>query len=262
MSRVHDNECFICLEDATDTSLRCEGCTVTIHAECLERDVQHRYGVLGYVTAYKCPIGHVMDTADRTRRHQHWQWFIVVLVACLVVGFALGEIHIRVKEKNKVDWHLDRVYRVPQWGKVELNTHVDGVVSVGNGGTGYTVGDMLYASGGTQKLTEVPYTVGEGFIVKNDDEASIQVGYLRSPGGTGPFIVTSPDGSGKKPRICPTCTELNYDCVPENHIHDTACPIVPQTCLIVSCANYCREIYGANASGLCHTALFTCVCTI
>jgi hypothetical protein len=50
------------------------------------------------------------------------------------------------------------IFTAPLWGKVGLATHVSGVLATVNGGTGqssYTIGDLLYASGGAA-LSKLP----------------------------------------------------------------------------------------------------------
>lgn len=50
------------------------------------------------------------------------------------------------------------IFTASLWGKVGLTTHVSGVLEPSNGGTGqssYTIGDLLYASGGTS-LSKLP----------------------------------------------------------------------------------------------------------
>lgn len=58
---------------------------------------------------------------------------------------------------------------------------------------------------------------------------------------------------------CPTCTDLNYDCVPEGYSFD-ACPIPASSCPIVSCQSHCEGLLGSAATGACSSSLFTCLC--
>lgn len=58
---------------------------------------------------------------------------------------------------------------------------------------------------------------------------------------------------------CPTCSSLNYDCVPAGYTFDN-CPIAPSSCPIADCGAHCEGLLGAGAVGTCSSTLFTCLC--
>jgi hypothetical protein len=66
-------------------------------------------------------------------------------------------------------------------------------------------------------------------------------------------------GSAVAGSVCPTCADLNYDCVPDNYVYD-GCPIAPSTCPFTSCNAHCQGLLGSSASGSCSTTLFACIC--